>query len=439
MPTVKSNKKLILLLSANTFIFIFIGAYFWIGTVISSQEQRKIEQFRQQIQFRFPRPPQNASAVELEKLVVNLDIVRPSEKNHKLNDKNKKIYSDLMNYLRNFYDLSNNQDQIESPSSLREYLVSNSSTIDEIRNHLIKNEIPFWNREKGERITSDDSLFSRYNLREILLAEILEETRAGNSKMASETLLAYWKLRQSDTSLDDKLYPFNYPEEMIARRINSPPSEWHKYLKIDDYYWDSFLEVSSFYTPLNFHLGLSPNCRNRIRLERNNFECKPDFYDSFEQQILKPLLAPYSLIITVNTLERNQQNYSKISREEICAVPAEALEQKLIQKFKTNSFWIDNFSKSAQSEKSSFYEFYAALIDRELTQKVLQVKEIAAKTGTIPISIPGIENSWACPNLRWNYKVVDRKVTISLQGQPGWINPRNAYSDNGRYNYNFQL
>jgi hypothetical protein len=438
----KQNKTTIFLISTNIFIIVLIGAYFLVGTVISSRQSQKIEQSWKRLVTKFPNLPHNASASELENLVTKLDVVGDSSRSGKTDKNSERVISDLKYYLNHRPNQSD--DQANLPSDLlKKYLESNSSTISEIRNHLIKNEAPSWNRKQISRfIYINDTPFSHDTLQDSLLAEILEQTRSKNPEVASQTLQAYWNLNKYDASLGAYGYP-NYFEDRILRRIELPPSEWRKYLILEDD-WTDYLERSSFYISLYFRLGLSTGCRNLVSSKNGEdiSECQADFFDSFERTILHPLLEPYRLIIAANNLERDEQAYPKISREDICSLPAEELSQKLIQKFKTNSFWLDNFSASVQSEQHILYYFYGRLIERELTQKVLQIREVSAKSETIPISIPGIENSWTCPHLKWNYKVVDRKVTISLNGQPGWASSRpmrRYYYDPERYSYSFQL
>jgi hypothetical protein len=66
-----------------------------------------------------------------------------------------------------------------------------------------------------------------------------------------------------------------------------------------------------------------------------------------------------------------------------------------------------------QPRKATHY-----MLDLELTQKILQVKALAAKTGKWPQSVPNMESE-ICPGFEWVYQVSpDGTMSISLSEQP---------------------
>ena len=64
------------------------------------------------------------------------------------------------------------------------------------------------------------------------------------------------------------------------------------------------------------------------------------------------------------------------------------------------------------------------MLDLELTQKILQVKALAAKAGKWPPSVPEMKSS-ICPGAKWLYRVApDGTMSISFSEKPKWLEQR---------------
>jgi hypothetical protein len=64
------------------------------------------------------------------------------------------------------------------------------------------------------------------------------------------------------------------------------------------------------------------------------------------------------------------------------------------------------------------------MLELELTQKILQVKALAAKEGKWLPSVPDTESS-ICPGAKWLYRVApDGTMSISFSEQPEWLEER---------------
>lgn len=67
------------------------------------------------------------------------------------------------------------------------------------------------------------------------------------------------------------------------------------------------------------------------------------------------------------------------------------------------------------------------MLDLELTQKILQVKALAAKTGKWPASVPEMKSS-ICPEAKWLYRVApDGTMSLSFSEKPKWLEERLKY------------
>ena len=65
-----------------------------------------------------------------------------------------------------------------------------------------------------------------------------------------------------------------------------------------------------------------------------------------------------------------------------------------------------------------------SILDLELTQKILQVKALAAQAGKWPSSVPEMESS-ICPGAKWLYRLApDGTMSISFSEQPEWLEER---------------
>ena len=64
------------------------------------------------------------------------------------------------------------------------------------------------------------------------------------------------------------------------------------------------------------------------------------------------------------------------------------------------------------------------MLDLELTQKILQVKALAAKTGKWPASVPEMKSS-ICLGAKWLYRVApDGTMSLSFSEKPKWLDER---------------
>jgi hypothetical protein len=67
---------------------------------------------------------------------------------------------------------------------------------------------------------------------------------------------------------------------------------------------------------------------------------------------------------------------------------------------------------------------YRVLLDWDLTQKIMNLREIAHQTGGFPKSLPTKGSSPICKNFRYVYQASPQgdKMTISLENIPAWLN-----------------
>jgi hypothetical protein len=65
---------------------------------------------------------------------------------------------------------------------------------------------------------------------------------------------------------------------------------------------------------------------------------------------------------------------------------------------------------------------YRRMLEWEFTQKILQAKAEALKTGKLPSTLQSTESSAILKTLRYDYQVTDKgqKMTIQVQNLPKW-------------------
>jgi hypothetical protein len=121
----------------------------------------------------------------------------------------------------------------------------------------------------------------------------------------------------------------------------------------------------------------------------------------------------YLIWFAIDNIESQHKIYQQLPQENVCTFNQDAFLKKLnIQKeVDWVAIWMSQWVKGGRG-----------MLNLELTQKVLQVKEIAAKNGSFPQSLKPMDSS-ICPGVKWVYEVSPDGKTMSINLSPlfGWI------------------
>lgn len=393
------------------------------GNLLAGQLEKPINQGWADFAHRFPKTELNNSALKLQELTAQKGIgplfgTKETSKRFPTSEKNRqafeKIRKELDQYLENQLENSTNQVEVP-PESLRRYLASQSANLAAIRIHVLNSGMPRWPLDVSQWNFSYPlpSFLGMVNLQKLFALDMLEKNRLGETQEVLDTLEIAWKLNQSVReypSLIGSLVSIivdNYLMGVI-RNIKGIPTDWQARITrlVKEDYPQSFLislEGDFLTTARSFTTYPLWN------LTDTNAEPRPF------AKVLDALQRPYLRFSVVDTWWKETRGLHELPKQDFCNFDSEAFEHN----HQLSAAWW-NILGQDPILWNQWLKMWRKLIEWELTQKVLQVKEIAAKQGNWPQQVPGIEVS-VCGDRTWIYQVSpDGTMSISYSQQPTW-------------------
>jgi hypothetical protein len=440
-------------------LIVTLGIWLIIGNLIAAHQEKKIDAAKEQFRKHFPLTEANESALKLEELTAQLGVsVRPGysriSPTRYLNSAGyeakakefQKIRIELDNYLN--AQLKKTTDEIDiPPEKLRKYLSSNASALAAVQDHLLKSELPQWEIQDISNSTSEDALPSFLgfvNFQRVLTLNILEKTRQGQNEEAVKSLEVSWKLSQSLWKRPEfitQLVAIIMARQQIPvmRKMSDLPPIWQSRLERAIKYNlpQSFLtslagesfgfsntartvtptRITNYYFPNDiessyFNLGL-PSYFSYFFTANSDFYINPP--DDINLTFLYAIHRPYFRLAAVDSWEKMNRTAIELPKEYFCSFePKEfAKKHKLIPA---------SWNSVDTSLVSQWRKVIKMAVHMELTQKILQIKQIAAKQGKWPQKITGIESSAICKDAKWIYQVSENgTMSIALNKKFDWL------------------
>lgn len=390
------------------------------GNLLAAQLEKPINQGLADFIHRFPKTEANNSALKLQQLTAQqglgtLWVTQEASKRFPTSEKNRqsfeKIRKELAQYLENQLENSTNQVEVP-PESLRRYLASQSANLAAIRTHILNSEMPRWTLDVSQWNFSYPlpSLLGMVNLQKVFALDMLEKTRLGETKEVLDTLEVAWKLNQSAReypSLIGSLVSIIVDNYLVGviRKIKGIPTDWQARitrLVKEDY-------PQSFSTSLMGHFLTTTRSLSTYPLWKWTDAPPPPF-----AKVLDALQRPYLRFSVVDSWWKETRGLHKLPKQNFCNFDSETFKQN----HQLSTAWWNIFGQ--EPTWNQWLKLWRKLIEWELTQKVLQVKEIAAKQGSWPQQVPGIEVS-VCGERKWIYQVApDGTMSLSYSQQPSW-------------------
>lgn len=417
----KRNSLKLFLLVVNGLIVSLLVLWLVGGNLLAAQLEKPINQGWTDFVHRFPKTETNNSGLKLQELTAQqgtgaLVGTREASKRFPISDKNrqafKKISKELSQYLEN--QLENPTNQVEvPPESFRRYLASQSANLVAIRTHLLNSEMPRWPLDVNQWNLSYPlpSFLSMVNLQKILALDMLEKNRLGETQEVLDTLETAWKVNQSVREYPSLIGSLvaaivdNYLVGVI-RKIKEVPPEWQgriTRLVKQDY-------PQSFLTSLEGDFLMTARSLSTYPLWKWTNAQPPLF-----AKVLDAFQRPYLRFSAVDYWQKATRGLHELPKQDFCNFDSEAFKDN----HQLSAAWWNILGQDSISW-NQWPKLWRKLIEWELTQKVLQVKEIAVKQGSWPQQVPGIEVS-VCGDRKWIYQVSpDGTMSISFSKPPSW-------------------
>ncbi|MGB3508114.1 MAG: hypothetical protein WBA93_02480 [Microcoleaceae cyanobacterium] len=408
------------------------------GNLLADYLEKDIKQEIEEYAKQFPYKEPNDSALKLEAILakkMGIGVFGVSRyqgvykiatyTSHSDFDVSKSANNDFENIqekLTQYLDAQNAKpnDQIDAPPvELQRYLASQTDGLAAIKDHILNNQVPQW--EQMDFLVADydvalPSSLGLANLQKIMALDILEKTRLGKDREALEMLEVSWKINKSlsnSYTLIGQLVALiivNYQAGVIRKLDNIPP-EWQQRFLEHDYRQSVLKSIEGEYI-MQF---------NFVKLIFNNKMDTSFWEDWYEEDKLIYLVLrldlltrPYIRFSAIDSYHVGKEALAHLPTQNVClSTKTPDINQAW---WNINPILISFFNQELKAAKY--------MLELEFSQKILQVKEIAAKQGKWPDSLPKMESSF-CPGYRWVYQVSEEgEMSISLNEKPDWAKDR---------------
>ncbi|MEG4962622.1 MULTISPECIES: hypothetical protein [unclassified Microcoleus] len=436
----------------------------WIvgGNYIASVQEKEIEQDLAAYAQRFPKTEPNDAALKLAASVAKLgfsggwtsfspvDRYIGSVTDFRPSEDDRKAFEEIREELNQYLDaeIAKPNNTVNPPSEkLQRYLASKQTALAELRQQVLNNEVPHWGTDitaiqEGDMTMLLPSYLSQANFQKVLALDILEKYRKGQTEAAAEMLEVSWKINQSLTESPFLISPLvalivTKYQAGVMRKVDRLPAQWQQRLLERDYResiltslqgeylsqfkfwqhfawkysWSSIQEASGASSVLGIFTGFT-DTNDPPTLEEKIL----DWTLSHVLVWFKPAIEPYVRFCAIDTYQVNKRSLATSRQHNVCASDSVTVDDFAWWNY---IGWVISPSLSSQISKAA-----KSMLDLELTQKILQVKALAAKAGKWPPSVPEMKSS-ICPGAKWLYRVApDGTMSISFSEKPKWLEER---------------
>jgi hypothetical protein len=439
----------------------------WIvgGNYIASQQEKEIDRDLAAFAQRFPKTEPNDSAFKLAALIAKLGMTgflgdlspivfyMESSADFRPSEVDRKAFEEIQEELKQYLDaqITKPNDTIDPPSEkLQRYLASKQAVLAEIRQHVLNNEVPHW-RTDITHIVEGEPTFALFNylgqvdFQRILALDILEKYRQGQMENAAEMLEVSWKVNQSLTEspvLISQMVALIVTRYQVGvmRKVDYLPADWQQLLVEHDrreailtslqgedlarfrfwqhflwkYSWSVIEEASGASSIMGIFTLTSdpPTLWDKI----------VDWTISSVLVAFKPAVKPWIRFSAIDTYRVHQRSRATVRQQiasgqhNVCVSDTVKIDNYAWWNYEG---WVFSPNTTSQSGKAA-----KSMLDLELTQKILQVKALAAKEGKWLPSVPDMESS-ICPGAKWIYRLApDGTMSISFSEKPQWLEER---------------
>jgi len=448
----------------------------WIvgGNYIASVQEKEIEQDLAAYAQRFPKTEPNDAALKLAASLAKVgfdggasfssaDRSIRSRADFKSSEDDRKASEEIKQELTQYLDaeIAKPNDTINPPSEkLQRYLAFRQTALTELRQQVLNNEVPHWGTDitwilEGDMTAPGPDYLWLANIQKVLALDILEKYRKGQTEAAAEMLEVSWKINQSLTESPRLISPLvglivTKYQAGVMRKADRLPAQWqqrllerdyresiltssqgeylYKFKFLQDFLWKhSWSSILDWYSSILKDIG-APSGHGILSLlqtETNYF-----YPPTLEEKILdwtlshvlvwfKPVIKPYVRFCAINTYQVYKRSLAASRQQNVCASDSAPANNFAWWNYISRTSGRTSTNFPSQTSKAAKY-----MLDLELTQKILQVKALAAKTGKWPPSVPDMKSS-ICPGAKWLYRVAaDGTMSISFSEKPKWLEER---------------
>ena len=418
---VKQKKQKKFLLVANGIITSILIVWLAIGNLLVVYLEQPMLKAQTDLVQKYPSREDNTALVKLREL------------DRKLEHYNKLEPQKSIDYLfRDYYSseiLENHSNQTNNlPQDLKNYLDFHSTIINEIIT-LLKNEPLKFERIDLSKAFTDPVEFANtpvpssldfVDLQRILLIDALQQYQSGQTQKVFDILTASWNinlaLRQQGSLIAGLVDLILYRDQLAFLRKTSLPIEVPQLAKSN--HKKSFIPSIELEIIITANLMQIPSNEIEGQISSYAIEGMKKRSPSLIERLLLPFQIPYFKLSGIDYWTKNMQMLEKVQNQDISSFDPEALHKE------TKAFfaWWNVSGRSQEIRLEQLRNPYKRLLEWEFTQKILQAKAEALKTGKLPSMLQNREPSSILKTLQYDYQVTDnsQKMTLQMRNPPKW-------------------
>ena len=427
------NTKLKIALGISGFLAVIIGVSLAGLDRKGNDEEKQVNANWDKFAQKFPQPVEsNKSALQLKQMTEKLGFILYSTQakndNIKLEQKAKQEIETVRKDIDDYYSnqLISNNSTIPVPSEkIRKYLTAKSSLIGEINQYILNNETPIWSYnidylKKGDVSYPLPSMLGIVTLEKILLIDGLEKYRLGEKEAGLKSIESAAKLTENLKNRPELIGQLvsiiaNKTQNAALRKLEQIPDNLKQSLNNHDY--RQSVMTSLYGESFFMYYGMRNNF-NQLYGQEN--------VGLFERLLSAPISKPYIQTAAFKDYQKQQKIYGEIEQEKnFCHINWD----KLTQDNSNENNWdiFAPFSLNVGSFASQYRKGGDLMLHLELTEKILLIKSLRAKTGKLPATVSGLESS-ICPGEKWIYQVnpEGKKATLKFSYKLTEPNPKSS-------------
>lgn len=387
-----------------------IPAGFWLfTTLLATFRQPEWDRLAAEVAKRFPDSPDNASARRLELLAADVDLDLSTYESHRVQldesrtKAERQVRTDAYSYLE--VQLSKSTGTIDPPpASVSNYFALRKREFDAIEEHLLREPTPEWEISTTNIDLHLPNLLRQIVLDRYLLIRALCESQQGFTAKSEQSREATWKLNEGLWKRPELISRYAAAaverfELGTARKMESLPV-WIERFSSHNY------------------AGL---VREAMEVERHYqmLHAKRKLQDETEPLYMKLLrsqpLLPFFQLCMADAGDRQQEQLESSLLQSPCESAALAPDGEPPALGRWNILRLEGVA----SLSHAWSRFARLTLDRELTEKILELQQQKARTGTWPSGLPSARS--VCPDATWQYEVSpDGNITLQFSRKLQW-------------------
>lgn len=326
------------------------------------------------------------------------------------------------------------------PEILNNYLIKKEAEIEKLKYYLLLDEMPFWKLSYAVSKEIPDYTFplpaflSFMDVQRLLLVSAIKSGNLGNRSEVVASLDASLNLTRAVAMRPDLISQLVSLMGLmqfsnIARKFDFLESDWFKELELPDYYESmiaSFkLESFTLSETLKNYFEISPELLGAMDADKSSESSSISLFFPIRMIFHSPFLHLLATDVFLKTEELlDLLSLELVSEGMACYFDSESFVAKV--GLEHNSWWNPLDASSLLSGfLNQLNRVTKTLLYWELTEKIIEVKEVVRDTGSFPREILSIDNSKVCPDIRWDYQLeANDRLSLSLIDLPEGIEMR---------------